>query len=147
MEMAPLLLHHSLRQSTTVAPLETLVKCMCATPARRLDLQNFPHVLSGAPLYLDVTDIVRDREIGVPRYAEFRERMGLSVATTQLCGHYAGPGYTAAATAGVRDGRRRRLANRDDGGAQELILPDNFRRPAKSPANVICFCDVGESCQ
>lgn len=77
LEMGPLLLRHSLRQSITVAPLATLVHCMFATPSGRLDLQNFPKVLSDAPLHLDVVDIVRDREIGVPRYAEFRERMGL----------------------------------------------------------------------
>jgi hypothetical protein len=78
LEMAPLLQRHSLRQSSKVAPLSTLVQCMFATPSGRLDLQNYPHVLSDAPLHLDVVDIVRDREIGVPRYAEFRERMGLS---------------------------------------------------------------------
>ena len=76
--MSQLLQQHSLRRSTTVAPLAMLVQCMFDTPSGRMDLHNFPHVLSDEPMCLDVVDIIRDREIGVPRYAAFRERMGLT---------------------------------------------------------------------
>jgi hypothetical protein len=73
----------SLRHNTAEVPVEELTRMMFQTTCGRLDLHNFPVVLSDSkPFNLAVVDIVRDREIGVPRYAAFRRMLGLAPPAT-----------------------------------------------------------------